>query len=311
MPAEQLPRLFRKYAGAGDDAGRGLRETDLGLAICKGLVEAHGGRIRAESGGPGQGARFTFTIPAAADPAPATGSGHDRSLPAGPEGSPPPVLVVVDDARTLRFVRDALAQAGYTPHVTGDHREISGIVRAKRPCLVLLDLMLPGADGIGLMETVPELADLPVIFISAYGRDETVARALEKGAADYLVKPFSATELTARIQAALRKRAGPQTFTLGDLAVHYEERRVTVGGRPVRLTATEFELLRLLTVNAGRVSTYKSLIRQLWNGPDTGDPDRLRTFIKQLRRKFGDDPARPTFILNERAVGYRVPKPDE
>ncbi len=171
--------------------------------------------------------------------------------------------------------------------------------------------MLPGADGIELMETVPELADLPVIFISAYGRDETVARALEKGAADYLVKPFSATELTARVQAALRKHAGPETFTLGDLAVDYEARQVTVGGRPVRLTATEFDLLRILTANAGRVSTYESLIRQLWNGFDPGDPDRVRTFVKQLRRKLGDDPKRPRYILNERGVGYRVPKPGE
>ncbi len=171
--------------------------------------------------------------------------------------------------------------------------------------------MLPGADGIELMETVPELADLPVIFISAYGRDETVARALQKGAADYLVKPFSATELTARVQAALRKHAGPQTFTLGDLAVDYEARQVTVGGRPVRLTATEFDLLRILTLNAGRVSTYETLIRQLWNGPQTGDPDRVRTFIKQPRRKLGDHPKRPGYILNERGVGYRVPRPEE
>ena len=171
--------------------------------------------------------------------------------------------------------------------------------------------MLPGAGGIELMETAPEPADLPVIFISAYGRDETVARALEKGAADYLVKPFSATELTARVQAALRRRAGPDTFVLGDLAVRYEERRVTVGGRAVRLTATEFELLRLLTQNAGRVSTYESLIRQIWNGPDPGDPDRVRTFVKQLRRKLGDDPARPRYILNERGVGYRVPGLEE
>ena len=131
----------------------------------------------------------------------------------------------------------------------------------------------------------------------------TVARALERGAADYLVKPFSATELTARIEAALRKRAGPESFALGALAVHYDERRVTMGGRAVRLTATEFALLRLLTRNAGRVSTYESLVRQLWNAPDTGDPDRVRTFVKQLRRKLGDDPARPRYILNERGVG--------
>ena len=312
IPAAQLPRLFRKYTGSGDeDAGLGLRGSGLGLAICKGLVEAHGGRIRAESGGPGRGARFTFTLPAAEDSAPsaAVGADRDRSRPPGPNGEPPPVLVVDDDARTLRFVRDALAQAGYAPIVTGEHHELPWIIRTKRPCLVLLDLMLPGADGIELMETVPELADVPVIFISAYGRDETVARALQKGAADYLVKPFSATELTARVQAALRKQAGPETFVLGDLAVQYGERQVTVSGRPVPLTAMEYELLRLLTMNAGRVSTYESLIRRLWSDPDSGDADSVRTFIKQLRRKLGDDPARPTYILNERGVGYRMPKP--
>ena len=84
-----------------------------------------------------------------------------------------------------------------------------------------------------------------------------------------------------------------------------------MGGRPVPLTATEYDLLRLLTLNAGRVSTYESLIRQLWNGPDSAEPDRVRTFVKQLRHKLGDDPARPAYILNVRGVGYRVPKPDE
>ncbi len=312
IPADRLPGLFRKYAVPGDgDAKPGLRGSGLGLAICKGLVEAHGGRIRAYSGGPGQGAQFVFTVPAAGDAARAPGGAPGRARPAGPDGGPPPVLVVDDDPRMLRFVRDALAQAGYAPLATGDPAELPRIVRAESPCLVLLDLMLPGADGIELMETLPELADVPVIFISAYGRDETVARALEKGAADYLVKPFSATELTARVQAALRRQAGPETFALGGLAIDYEARRVTVGGRPVRLTATEYELLRLLTLNAGRVSTYESLIRRLWNEPDRGDADRVRTFVKQLRRKLGDDPARPRWILNERGVGYRVPGPEE
>ena len=109
---------------------------------------------------------------------------------------------------TLRQVRDTLAEAGYAPLVTGDPRELPRIVRAEKLRLVLLDLMLPGTDGIELMQTVPELAGLPVIFISGYGRDETIARALEAGADDYEVKPFSPTELTARIRAA---RAGGRT----------------------------------------------------------------------------------------------------
>ena len=312
IPADRLPRLFRKYAVPGDgDAKSGLRGAGLGLAICKGLVEAHGGRIRAESAGAGQGARFTFTVPAARDPVQPAGAARGRARPDALDDGPLPVLVVDDDPKMLRFVRDALAEAGYAPLATGDPEELPRIVRTENPCLVLLDLMLPGADGIELMETLPELDDIPVIFISAYGRDETVARALERGAADYLVKPFSATELVARIQAALRKKAGPETFVLGGLAVDYEARRVTVDERPVSLTATEFKLLRLLTLNAGRVSTYESLIRRLWSQPGGGDADRVRTFIKQLRRKLGDDPARPRWILNKHGVGYRVPRPEE
>ena len=121
-------------------------------------------------------------------------------------GEPPRILVVDDDPRVSRFVRDVLSEAGFDPLVTGAPQEMPRIIRTERPRLVLLDLMLPDTDGIELMGQVPELADLPVIFISGYGRDETVAKALESGAADYLVKPFSPTELVARIRAALRRR---------------------------------------------------------------------------------------------------------
>ena len=162
-----------------------------------------------------------------------------------------PILVVDDDPGTLRHVRDTLADTGYAPLVTGDPRELSRILRTEKPRLVLLDLMLRGTDGIQLMQTVPELADLPVIFISGYGRDETIAWALEAGADDYIIKPFSPTELTARIRAALRRRAAPVPFALGALAIDYDQRRVTVAGRPVELTATEYELLRVLAQDAG------------------------------------------------------------
>ena len=135
--------------------------------------------------------------------------------------------------------------------MTGVPHDLARIIRTERPRLVLLDLMLPDIDGIELMQQVPELSDLPVILISGYGRDETVAKALESGADDYIVKPFSPTELVARVRAALRRREEPEPFVLGNLAIDYEHRRVTVGGRAVDLTATEYELLRLLSHNAG------------------------------------------------------------
>ena len=157
------------------------------------------------------------------------------------------------------------------------------------------------------MQSLPALADLPVIFISGYGGDETIARALEMGAVDYVVKPFSPTELVARIQAALRRRAEPpEPYLLGDLAIHYEERRVSLAGRPVQLTATEYELLRALSVNAGRVSTYGSLLRQVWGGRHAGDSRLVRAFVKKLRRKLGDDANSPAYIFTERQVGYRM-----
>ena len=307
---EQLPHLFQKHTvtASGEDQ-RGLGGSGLGLVISKGLVEAHGGRIWATSGGPGQGTQFTFTVPMVEEAGDAPGSAANRSPRPSQGREPTPILVVDDDPETLRYVRDALAKADYSPIVTGDHHELSRIIKTEKPGLVLLDLLLPGADGIELMESVPELADLPVIFISAYRRDETIARALESGAADYIVKPFSPTELTARIRAALRRRAGPEAFVLGDLAIRYEERRVTVAGRPVDLTATEYDLLRVLSVNAGRVTTYESLFRQLWDGQDFGDPRLVRNFVKNLRRKLGDDPARPVYIVNERGVGYSMPAP--
>ena len=309
---EQLPHLFRRYADAGG-AERGAAGFGLGLVICKGLVEAHGGRIRAESAGPGLGTRVTFTLPVAEEAVAGTASavfaGGSRAPGAG--RGPVPVLVVDDDPETLRHVRDALAGAGYVPHVTGEPEQAAHFVRTKRPRLVLLDLMLPRIDGIELMRSVPEMADLPVIFISVYGRDETVVRALEAGAVDYIVKPFSAAELTARVRAALRRREGAEPFVLGELAIDYEQRRVSVAGNPVVVTRTEYELLRVLSLNAGRVTTYESLLRQVWGRRVTAGAQRVRNFVKKLRRKIGDDAANPAWILNERGVGYRMARPDD
>jgi len=306
IPPERLPHLFRKHDGTA--AGEGpLGGSGLGLAICKGLVEAHGGRIRAESGGAGRGTRVTFTLPAAEEaPAP------PRPRQPGQEQERPCILVLDDDPQTLRYVRDALAEADYDPVVTGDPEELPDLVRAHKPRLVLLDLVLPGTDGIALLQALPELEDLPVIFISAYGRDETIVKALDAGAADYIVKPFSPSELTARVRAVLRRRAAPEPFRLGELAIDYDERRVTVAGRPLVLTATEFEVLRVLSTSAGRVVAYEPLLRRAWAKPDRGSsrgPTLVRAIIKTLRRKLGDNAAKPAYICNERGVGYRMPRP--
>ncbi len=177
----------------------------------------------------------------------------------------------------LRFVRDTLTKAGYAPLVTGASEDLAGLIRAEQPKLVLLDLLLPGRDGIELLEEIPELSDLPVIFISGYGRDETIARAFEQGADDYIVKPFSPTELVARIRAALRRHREPEKFVLGELAIEYERHRVTVGGEAVELTNKEFELLRLLSINAGRVVHHDTLLRRIWEARPGADANLIRS----------------------------------
>ena len=306
---ERLPHLFRKFIGA-DGRDRAKNEgTGLGLAICKGIVEAHGGRIWAESSGPGEGARFTFTVPVA-EGLEAISAGRLAERPSGsPTQWPVRILAVDDDPQALRHIREVLVSAGFTPIVTGDPKEVMPLVEREKPHLVLLDLALPGTDGIDLMLEMAEVTDIPVIFLSAYGREENISRAQDLGAVDYIVKPFSSMELAARVRAALRKRESTEPlvpFVLGDLTINFMDRQVTLGGLPIRFTAIEYRTLAELAANAGRVLTYEHLLRQVWNEADGGDIRPMRTVVSRIRQKLGDDPDNPIYIFTEPRVGYRM-----
>ena len=196
------------------------------------------------------------------------------------------------------------------PDGNGNPEEVPRLLKEHRPRLVLLDLMLPEVDGLELMRHIFEAAGVPVLVLSAYGQDEVIARAFDAGAADYVVKPFSPTELTARIRAALRRGAPPsrteptEPCVLGELTIDYVDRRVTVGRRRVRLTDLEYRLLVELSIHLGRVVTYQELLQRVWDAKTPSDLRPLRSALKSLRRKLGDDPKNPAYIFNEVRVGY-------
>ena len=189
LAPEHVPQLFGKYSRLDNQERRGsLAGSGLGLAICRGIVEAHGGRIHAESPGPGMGSRFTFTLPSAGDAPAVTAPSASGSHQAHPERVR--ILAVDDDPQALRYVREVLTRAGHAPIVASDAESALRLVKEEQPHLVLLDLMLPDTDGIELMRSILDIAEVPVIFVSVYGQDDYVVRAFDMGASDYIVKPY-------------------------------------------------------------------------------------------------------------------------
>ena len=308
LPQERLLHLFRKYTSNGKTAA-GIG-GGLSLAICKGLIEAHGGRIWVESDETGQGIRFTFTLPTAKVAGGAVSPAANRTAASENDTADSPILIVDEDPQTLGFIRDSLTGAGFRTVVTGDHGEVDGLIRAESPRLVVIDLALSASDGIESMRTVSEVTGAPIIFLSANESDDTIGMALKAGGEDYIVKPFTVNELITRVNVVLHKHSDSKSISLGDLAIDVDRRRVFLKKRLLQLTATEFELLRVLALNIGRVVTYEALIRQVWRGRSNGGPRLVRTYIKRLRQKLGREPGSSIYIVNERGIGYRIGHPE-
>ena len=318
IPVE--PELFRRSSpsvGAGRESGSGGEA--LGLAVCRGIVEAHGGRIWIEGDGTGLGSRYIFTLPVAGEAAP---GGRGTSLPAGSGRAARGhgrVLVVDDDPQALWHIRHTLTEAGYTPVATWDPEEVERLIATERPLLVLLDAALAGADETGLMQRIAEWTDAPVLLLSGRGAtpERDLALAFESGAEDYIARPFSTTELVARVGAALRRRDTPErapdkgVFRLGELAIDYARRRVTVGGRAAGLTETEYRLLCELAVNVGQTLTRERLMSRVWPTRDPGDSSMVRGYVRRLREKLGESAENPRYIINEPRAGYRLGDAEE
>jgi two-component system, OmpR family, KDP operon response regulator KdpE len=219
-------------------------------------------------------------------------------------------ILVVDDERPIRrFLRASLQGHGYTVLEASSGQEALLAAAEQRPDVIVLDLGLPDLDGIEVTRQLREWTRVPILILSVRDRENDKIAALDAGADDYLTKPFGAGELLARIRVSLRHAAGPESepvFQVDGLRVDLARRQVWAGERPVELTPTEYDLLRLLVQNAGRVLTHRQILRQVWGVAYESESHLLRVNISNLRRKIEPDPNRPVYLLTEPGVGYRL-----
>ena len=224
------------------------------------------------------------------------------------------VLVVDDEPQIRRVLRTTLTSQGYTVIEARSGDEALELIRGEHVDLILLDVNMPGRSGLETCREIRDTGDVPIIMLTVRNSERDKVQALDAGADDYVVKPFGAEELMARIRAALRRVAPAEAmpaFVSNDLKIDFENRAVAVRGQPVRLTPKEFELLRQLVANQGKSLGHRRLLQAVW-GPDYGDEtEYLRVFINQLRKKIEPDPHHPSYIHTEPWVGYRFDPPRE
>jgi two-component system KDP operon response regulator KdpE len=221
----------------------------------------------------------------------------------------PVILVVDDELQILRVMRASLPARGYEVRTAQGGDEALDEIHKEAPDLIILDLVMPNMSGLEVCRRVREFSDAPIIVLSAKDAEADKVVALELGADDYVTKPFGLDELLARMHAILRRvhasTAQSSIFTVGDVTVNIDARRVSIAGREIKLTPKEFELMKHLISNAGKVVTRRSLLQAVWGAEAAEQTDYLRVFINQLRRKIEPDPHRPRYIITEPWVGYR------
>jgi two-component system KDP operon response regulator KdpE len=218
--------------------------------------------------------------------------------------------LVIDDERAIRrLLRISLEKREYEVFEAATGFEGVQELRAVRPDIVLLDLNLPDTSGLAVLEAIRKWSDVPVIVISVRNAEEDIVSLLNAGADDYLVKPFNTEELAARMNVALRRhRPDPAqpSFTTGNLTINFENREITVGGRQVKLTPTEYSILGLLARHPGRIITQEMILKELWGPLSEAESGNLRVHISSLRKKIETDSARPELLITEPGVGYRL-----
>lgn len=219
-------------------------------------------------------------------------------------------VLVVDDERPIRrFLQVSLSAHGCTVFEAATGQEALAAVATDRPDVVILDVGLPDIDGIEVTRQLREWTQIPIIILSVREHEADKIAALDAGADDYLTKPFGVGELLARLRVALRhatQPAGESTFATGDLTVDLVQRVVMVGGHEIQLTPTEYDLLRVLVTNAGKVLTHRQLLRQVWGVGYEAETHLLRVNMSNLRRKIEPEPTRPVYVITEPGVGYRL-----
>jgi DNA-binding response OmpR family regulator len=225
------------------------------------------------------------------------------------------ILVVDDDIRMIRMMKRMLELEGFLVITANGGEQALKMFDKETPSLVLLDIMMPDMDGYMVCRRIREFSEVPIIMVTARGDDKEKVEGLDIGADDYVTKPFSASELSARVRAVLRRVGDKEshqeaTFVYKDLEVDFTSRRVTMKGKELKLTSTEYKMLSYICLNAGRVVTPDQLLNKVWGEEYVGAAHLLQVNVARLRKKLDDDAKQPEYIMTRSGIGYIIPKPD-